>query len=247
MTQLTQMTRFAMALLLLAGGLYFGLNRNPLPEATDIQPGTAAEIESTPSPENDASDDAPIQALGALIELTAGPNRLNTGQEPPPILLSGTDVEAVIVLDSTDFDAVEITGFGRVEVAQGEIAALSVTTDSAYLPRVVAQIENGQLTLGNVYAEDGLRPTLTYRLTLPTVTQLSVSGGATIAAGELSSEQLTIEASGGAVVEIGALETGPLTVIGRGGPTITISGPCTVDSMIESLSGGPTVDLSACN
>ena len=158
-------------------------------------------------------------------------------EEPPAVTLTGQTV--TFQLDAPqDIDALEITGFGEVLVTQGPEPALRVKTDLAYRARVKAEARNGTLVLGNVYAEDGLRPTLTYELTVPNLDAIQASGGSRVQIGAFVADRLTLDVSGSGRIEVFALAADALTINGSGGGEVRVSGPYRVGGESVSTSGG---------
>ncbi len=139
----------------------------------------------------------------SLLSLTV-PGARAWNEEPPAVQLVDVITTATLPV-SRDFHAVSIGGFGSLHIVQGPETKLTVTTDVGYLGRVKANVDDGFLRLGNVYAEDGLRPELHFELTVPTLDRISVGGGGRISVGAFVAEELTINASGGARVDCFAL------------------------------------------
>lgn len=198
------------------------------------------------------ADESEIAPLASSIDETPTPNVIDASSspiqngEPPKIDLTGKLVEYEILLSQTDYERLQIDGFGTVQVTRGETAMLTVETDSGYRPRVRVEEEPGLLRLGNIYAEDGLRPTLVYTLTVPDIQQLAASGGATVEAVGLTLNRLNITVSGGGTVILTDFEADTLTVNGSGGGEVQLTGRCNVGEIFENMSGGSSFDKSGC-
>lgn len=189
----------------------------------------------------------PIEPLAPAVQETPDATPVpETSDAIPEVTLSGTVESFVIGLNEPTYEVVTIDGFGTVEIRQGETVELSVETDSGYQPRIKVNDSTGRLELGNIYAEDGLRPPLIYRLTVPDLNEIRVSGSATMIIFDLETDELNVSVSGGAAVDLDSSTIDTLTVEGSGSGALRLSGSCQIDLIFEDLRGGASIDRDGC-
>lgn len=136
--------------------------------------------------------------------------------------------------------AFDLTGFDALSVSEGIEAILTrgsgfrieaESRDSDYLDRLELEVRNGRLFLG---IEDrrwrwfeNRRSSMTVRITLPTLTAVEASSGASLSADIIAGDTLEIIASSGASIEIERLEGGDVETEASSGAQIDIgSGIC---------------------
>jgi hypothetical protein len=97
-----------------------------------------------------------------------------------------------------DFTAINLSGMGDVILTQGEPTVLSINAEDNLLPYLESVVEGGTLYL-RVRQDAALLPTqaITYTMTVPNITAITVSGTANIMGDNLMIEKLALNVSGG--------------------------------------------------
>ncbi|MEM6750116.1 MAG: DUF2807 domain-containing protein [Planctomycetota bacterium] len=175
-----------------------------------------------------------LVALSCALFLLAPQTAL--AHQPAPVFLSGQTTTRLLPIQG-GLHTVHVSGFANVRITQGPNVSLRVTTDPQYLPRVRAEVRHGVLELGNVYAEDGLRPPLTFELEVPDLRNIRASGGAGVELGAWVAQRLKIEVNGAGRVEAFALSAEAIRVAGSGGGHVAVEGPYRVERESVRLSG----------
>lgn len=149
----------------------------------------------------------------------------------------------------------DLTGFDAVSVSEGIDAILTrgsgfqieaESRNSDYLDRLELDVRNGRLFLGIEerrwrWFENGTS-TMTVRVTLPALTGVEASSGASLSADRIAGDTLELFASSGARIEIEILEGGDVVTAASSGAEIEIaSGVC--NSLDADSSSGATLSM----
>ena len=114
----------------------------------------------------------------------------------PGVLVGSGDV-VTESFDVTDFDQIRLGTSGTLYVEQGDEFSLTIETDDNILPALNVDVIKGMLTLTADPKYTALQDTkLIYRVTVPELTALDVSGSGEIFVGDLKSASLSMTVSG---------------------------------------------------
>jgi hypothetical protein len=147
------------------------------------------------------------------------------------------------------FDALELRYFGQVRLQRGDACSLEIEGDPDVVPKVRSSVRGGTLILevGENWLDrltSGLllvahRP-LVYRVTLPELRSVAVSGSGEIRGAGWEGETLKVRVSGQAEVRLTELDLTSLDVVVSGRGKLRFSGR--VQGAHYSLSGSADVD-----
>ncbi len=122
-----------------------------------------------------------------------------------------------------EFTRVALTGDGRVEVSQGNVCSLTVEAAEDVLPLVTSEVRDGELVLGVRREGPGgrlrrKRLDVRFRVTLVSVSGLTLSGAGRMDAPSIVAGSLSLVVSGAGALEVGRLGARSLDVVlsGRG-------------------------------
>lgn len=138
------------------------------------------------------------------------------------------------------FHAVHVASGIRVVLAVGPQKPLELSGDEAVLPRVLTDVDDGELNI-HFAPFEGVSTSreVEVRIVAPAIRAVSASGGSR-ARGELAhGEALSVHVSGGGEAELTGLDAKALTASGSGGATLTLSGRAA--RLQVDLSGGSTL------
>ncbi len=109
----------------------------------------------------------------------------------------GSGVIASETRTVTGFDAVTVSGVGKLEIEQTGTESLTVTAEDNILPLLTSEVMDGQLVLG-LRANGNLRlqHEVVYRLTVRELKSLAISGVMEVDAVDLDTEALDVTMSG---------------------------------------------------
>ncbi len=149
--------------------------------------------------------------------------------------VTGSGTLKTEVREVSTFTAINLSGMGDVLLTQGEPAALSIDAEDNLLPYLESVIEGDTLYL-RVRQNTTLLPTqaITYTLTLPNITAITVSGTANVMGDNLMIEKLALNVSGGGSF----LLSGTATEL-----NITISGAGSFDTS-QLITQRTTINMS---
>lgn len=144
-----------------------------------------------------------------------------------------------------EFDAVEVSGIGRLEIAQGPRTDLVVEADDNLLEYIETEVSGNTLSISVEYR--GLpfvtidpSSTIIYRLTVPELSSVSLSGSGVIFAESLDAEDLAVAISGSGSLEIEDLQAEYFSYNLSGTGTTALSGRA--DSLDVNISGSGRLD-----
>jgi len=149
----------------------------------------------------------------------------------------------VIVTETRDvrgFTGLDIRTVGQVVLTQGNEESLTISGSDNLVPLVVTQVDDGVLIIG---MQEGTviasvdSDVLTFDIVLPDLSQLTVSGMASVQMEDLTTSDLQVTMSGAGEAKIGDLRasTVDITVSGLGG--VEIAGQVTRQSITISGAG----------
>ncbi|MEI7646107.1 MAG: head GIN domain-containing protein [Chloroflexales bacterium] len=116
------------------------------------------------------------------------------------------------------FTAIDVSGVGEVVITQGDTDRLTVETDDNLQGVVLSEVRDHTLYLSMRSGTSlGLATRMTFTVTVKSLTQITLSGAATINASQLSGDTLTVIHSGaGAVTTAGTVAEQHVTLSGAG-------------------------------
>lgn len=137
------------------------------------------------------------------------------------------------------FDAIDLSGEGHVIIEISNETSLVVDAEENLLPLLTSRVENGVLELDNTESVDPTEE-IVYKVSMPLVTSLDLSGSGRIDAPDVSGEAIAIDVSGSGAVylENGNLDQVAADISGSG--YVEISGGAT--SLDVVISGSGSVD-----
>ena len=144
-----------------------------------------------------------------------------------------------------DFSGIAVGGSIELQLTQGRDYLVEVESPDGDPADVITEVRNGTLHLrqeksGFPFFFGGNRARHIVKVTLPSLVELSASGGSDVDShGRLSGDKLEITASGGADVDLD-IAVASLAVQASGGADVDLSG--TASTMNLSASGGSDLD-----
>ena len=115
--------------------------------------------------------------------------------------------------DVQDFDQIRVGTSGVLYIEQGDEFSLSIEADDNILPLLDVEVEQGVLTLRT---EPDITPlqfeTIIYRVTLPELSMIDLSGSADIRVGDFSADALSVNINGSGDVTFVNLGVASLSV-----------------------------------
>lgn len=164
------------------------------------------------------------RGLATAAAVAAGVLALAGGGERSGVVAgNGTVAEERSIADVTE---VEVKGVGTLIITLGETEELTVTAETAVLPKIKTAVSNGRLTI----EPDGSFSTteeVTYDLTIKELRAIVVEGSAEVEAEALATEELRLEAGGSASITVTELEVDKLEVTIEGSATVELAGSAT--------------------
>lgn len=139
------------------------------------------------------------------------------------------------------FTSIETEGAFTIEVTCQKALRLEVEGDDNILPLVTAEISNNVLRLKNTQSYSVNRP-VTFRIYVPNLEGLSVSGAGKIDIKEMKNDKFDIDASGAPYITV-AGNTGVVNIESSGAGTIDTNKLRAARGVVES-NGTSVIDLS---
>jgi len=144
------------------------------------------------------------------------------------------------------FDRITLSGFGQVNIEQGDEESLTVRTDDNIMPYIKTEVRGNTLVLDFTDAakhksfdpSNGIR----FDLVVKDLSRLDVSGAGDIHVDSLETEKLTIDLSGAGNLEISDLTANELVVYVSGAGNTMVSGQ--VIGLEVKLSGIGNINAS---
>lgn len=161
--------------------------------------------------------------------------------------------------DVSGFSAISLNGSGELIISQTGKEALTVTADDNLLPHLISEVHGNQLILSTSNSTS-VNPTqpIVYRLEVGKLTDIEISGNASVEAQGLVTTGLKIEASGSTRMNFsGQADTQEISIAGEGNyqapdlkskdVTITITGSGTAvvsasDKLDVKVVGSGTIE-----
>jgi hypothetical protein len=141
--------------------------------------------------------------------------------------------------DVRGFDQVELATIGEVYIEQGDSESLTIETDDNILPLLAVKVKNGKLTL-STKDRVNLRPsgTITYRLTVKTLTTIVADSSGDLAAGPLAGERLEVLSNASGDVSLESVQVDELVITSRGSGDVTVNETETGSVLAQLTSSG---------
>jgi hypothetical protein len=131
----------------------------------------------------------------------------------PPGTVTGSGKMVTESFDVQDFDQIRLGTSGVLYIEQGDEFSLSIEADDNILPLLDVEVEQGVLTLRT---EPDITPlqfeTITYRVTLPELSAIDLSGSADIRVEDFSADSLSVNINGSGDVTFVNLNVASLSV-----------------------------------
>jgi len=136
------------------------------------------------------------------------------------------------------FDRISLSGYGEMEITQGESESLTVTTDDNILPYIKTEVRGDTLTLSitsegsrkSINPSDGIK----FDIVVKDLNRVDISGAGSFYAEELNVEKLHLDLSGAGNLEIKSLVADELVTRISGAGSIIISGQVKGQEVIHS-------------
>jgi hypothetical protein len=144
--------------------------------------------------------------------------------------LGGTEGSGVMKTESrplSAFASVNLSTGGTLEVTQGDQLALTIEAEDNLLPLLTSDVKENRLTLGTI-PNTTFRATkaITYRLSVITLEQLTISGSGTAKIATLNAPTFNFELGGSGTLMLGTLTGNTQLVLNIGG-----SGNARIDAL----------------
>lgn len=155
--------------------------------------------------------------------------------------LSDSDLSGETTTEARDLDgftAVSLGGNADLIVTQGDAFSVEVTADSALQEHVTTAVNGSTLNIRQEYSIVGASPTVTVTITVPRLTEVSLSGSSDATIAGVRGDSLHVTTSGSSDVRVDS-EVGDLAIDVSGSSDFTVTG--TADSTDISISGSGTV------
>ena len=149
---------------------------------------------------------------------------------------------------ASGFDEIEVCCGMQLILSQGQTESLEIEAEDNILPEIVSEVIGSRLSV-HFDNPGGLK---SYRLNSPVritvsaieIRGLGVSGGGSLEAGPVGSDQVSLDLSGGSRAELDALAAGNLEVEVSGGGRFSAQ-DLQVGSLMLDLSGGSRASIQA--
>lgn len=173
-----------------------------------------------------------VAALGGGAVVAWAVNR-------PALEGSGTPAtqERAVVGEPTE---VVLSGVGDVLLVPGPDPAVRVTADDNIVPHLTAKTSGKRLLLSSDTSAMRPKTDIRYRVTLPRLTAVTVSGAGRVAADGFTCDDVAVKLSGAGKVEFRELKCQALTLSLSGAGKATVAGAA--ERATVKLSGAGTVD-----
>ena len=119
--------------------------------------------------------------------------------------IEGSGVPATEERQVADFDAIEFTGQGKVEIVQGREFGLTITADDNIIGLLASEVRDGRLVLWTDTEErESIRPRtdITYQIRLKDLEELEISGAGNFSCASLKTDELNIRFSGAGSIDM---------------------------------------------
>jgi hypothetical protein len=161
-----------------------------------------------------------------------------------PEMVTGSGKMTTQTFGVRNFDQIRVGTSGVLYIEQGDTFRVTVETDDNILPLLKVEVQQGVLMLGLKKPATILqRETLIYRVTLPALSALDVSGSAETRVEDFTAESLNVNVSGSGDVMFVNLAAPSLAARVSGSGNVIVEN-LTADSVTCELSGSGEVRLS---
>lgn len=156
----------------------------------------------------------------------------------PPDTVTGSGKMVTQTFNVGDFDQIRLGTSGVMYIEQGNVFSLTVEADDNILPIMKVEVEKGVLTIRTSPEVSALQfETLIYRVTLPKLSAIDLSGSADIRVEDFSADSLNININGSGDVTFVQLEADSLAVCISGSGMMDVSGVTQALTVMVSGSG----------
>jgi hypothetical protein len=144
--------------------------------------------------------------------------------------------------DVGEFEEVELSGIGRLEITQGDRTSLTVETDDNLMQYIKTETINDTLEISVRSRALPFLPvdpstTIIYRLTVPNLSRVSLSGSGEIAGTGFKADELEVQISGSGTLELSDLAVDRFVYDLSGSGEAVLSGTATRQEVTISGSG----------
>lgn len=174
------------------------------------------------------------QLLALLVFVFA----LSACSSTPPDTVTGSGKMITQTFDVRDFDQIRLGTSGVMYIEQGDDFSLTVEADDNILPIMKVEVEQGVLTIRTSPEVSALQfETLIYRVTLPELSVIDLSGSADIRVEDFTADSLNININGSGDVTFVNLEAASLSVRLSGSGWMDVAGETQALTVTVSGSG----------
>jgi hypothetical protein len=155
--------------------------------------------------------------------------------------VEGSGTPATEDRDVGSVTEVELAGVGNLVLVHGDVPGLTVRADDNILPLLESDISGKKLILRTRSGFD-LQPKtpITYTLTVPKLTKLSITGSGGARAEQLSGDALAVNITGSGKATLAGVEYKSLTIRLTGSGNATVSG--TAETVTTRISGSGEIN-----
>lgn len=155
-----------------------------------------------------------------------------------PDTVTGSGKTITQTFDVRDFDQIRLGTSGVMYIEQGDDFSLTVEADDNILPIMKVEVEQGVLTIRTSPEVSALQfETLIYRVTLPELSVIDLSGSADIRVEDFTADSLNININGSGDVTFVNLEAASLSVRLSGSGWMDVAGETQALTVTVSGSG----------
>lgn len=180
-----------------------------------------------------------VLKFGLLASALCGGGLLALAIHRPTV--DGSGVSLTEERDLSDASEVTFSGDGALTIVRGDPASVTVTSDDNIVPLLKTEVSGRTLSLSSATAYS-VRPTLKpeYRVTLPNLSSLTVSGAGTATVEKPIGGELKVKLSGAGTVNLRDVTYQSLNVTTSGAGKVAATGAATRAQF--KLSGAGTLD-----
>ncbi len=176
-------------------------------------------------------------AVATVVATALAASGCSIGRIP----LDGTiDTESRTV---TDFTAIDFSDAGDINVTVGPEASLTVTADTALLPRLRTRVSDGVLHIDGVEHLRADESSVSYDVTIPSLESLDLSGAGNVSITGIDGESFHVDLSGAGDVTLSGVA--PHFSINLSGAGTIGARNLTATEVAVDLSGAGTVTVFA--
>lgn len=179
----------------------------------------------------------------ALCLIVAACSGVETGTDR----IDGNGTITTTPFDVSGFSVIELAGEGDLLVDEAEAFGLTVEIDENLLEHLEVEADDGVLRIGTASGID-IEPTATpvYRVTLPTLEGVTLSGAGSVITSGSSSASVAIELSGAGDIDATADAAAQIDIRLSGVGDITVAGATgTLDATVSGVGRLDASDLAA--